>query len=65
MNTNKASSQVQVRDYHVIALRMPQETFDRLKAMSKRQRRGIGPQCAFFVEQQLALEESKLGESSE
>lgn len=43
----------------VIGVRLRQEAYERIKALSEREHRGIGAQCAVFVERQLALEEAE------
>jgi len=49
---------VLIRDCPVISVRLPKETYEKVKTLSKRQHRGIGAQCAVFIERELALEET-------
>jgi hypothetical protein len=41
-----------------INLRLRKATYEKMKALSKREHRAISAQCAVFVERQLALAES-------
>lgn len=47
-----------IRNRTVIGVRLPKESYEKIKALSRREHRGIGAQCAVFVERQLALEEA-------
>jgi predicted DNA-binding protein len=47
-----------IRNRTAIGVRLPKESYEKIKALSRREHRGIGAQCAVFIERQLALEEA-------
>ena len=63
MNTKQSTpNSSRVRDCPTINVRLPKETYEIIKELSKRERRGIGPQCAVFIDRQLALEKANKSE---
>lgn len=59
MNTKQNSDTDDlIRNRTVIGVRLPKESYEKIKALSRKEHRGIGAQCAVFVERQLALEEA-------